>query len=73
MAGASGRVLTGPTLGAVIDLRPGQRAWIADDIAVDQIAETNSKARGIDAKNYVTDKYLKRLDEEGFVKKIWGK
>jgi ABC-type nitrate/sulfonate/bicarbonate transport system substrate-binding protein len=40
---------------------------------VDQIAETNSKARGIDAKNYVTDKYLKRLDEEGFVKKIWGK
>jgi NitT/TauT family transport system substrate-binding protein len=40
---------------------------------VDQIAETNPKARGIDARNYVTDKYLKRLEEEGFVKKIWGK
>lgn len=40
---------------------------------VDQIAETNPKARGIDAKNYVTDKYLKRLEEEGFVKRIWGK
>ena len=40
---------------------------------VDQIAETNPKARGIDAKNYVTDKYLKRLEEEGFMKKIWGK
>jgi len=40
---------------------------------VDQIAETNPKARGIDAKSYVTDKYLKRLEEEGFVKKIWGK
>ena len=40
---------------------------------VDQIAETNPKARGIDAKSYVTDKYLKRLEDEGFVKKIWGK
>jgi hypothetical protein len=40
---------------------------------VDQIAESNPKARGIDAKNYVNDRYLKRLDEEGFVKKIWGK
>jgi len=40
---------------------------------IDQIAETNPKARGVDAKNYVTDRYLKRLEEEGFVKKIWGK
>jgi len=40
---------------------------------VAQIAETNPKARGIDARNYVTDRYLKRLEEEGFVKKIWGK
>jgi ABC-type nitrate/sulfonate/bicarbonate transport system substrate-binding protein len=40
---------------------------------VDQIAESNPKARGVDAKNYVNDSYLKRLEEEGFVKKIWGK
>jgi NitT/TauT family transport system substrate-binding protein len=40
---------------------------------IDQIAETNLKARGVDAKNYVNDRYLKRLEEEGFVKKIWGK
>lgn len=40
---------------------------------VGQIAESNSKARNIDAKNYVTDRYLKRLEEEGFVKKLWGK
>ena len=40
---------------------------------VAQIAETNPKARGVDGKNYVTDRYLKRLEEEGFVKKIWGK
>lgn len=40
---------------------------------IDQIAETNPKARGVDAKHYVNDRYLKRLEEEGFVKKIWGK
>ena len=40
---------------------------------VTQIAETNSKARNVDAKNYVSDRYLKRLEEEGFVQKIWGK
>ena len=40
---------------------------------VAQIAETNAKARGIDAKSYVNDRYLRRLEEEGFVKKIWGK
>jgi NitT/TauT family transport system substrate-binding protein len=40
---------------------------------VDQIAESNAKARGIDAKSYVSDRYLRRLEEEGFVKKIWGK
>jgi NitT/TauT family transport system substrate-binding protein len=40
---------------------------------VAQIAETNAKARGIDAKGYVNDRYLKRLEEEGFVKRLWGK
>jgi NitT/TauT family transport system substrate-binding protein len=40
---------------------------------VAQIAETNPKARGIDAKSYVSDRYLKRLEEEGFIKKLWGK
>ena len=40
---------------------------------VAQIAETNPRARNVDAKNYVSDRYLKRLEEEGFVKKIWGR
>jgi len=40
---------------------------------ITQIAETNPKARGIDAKSYINDRYLKRLEEEGFVKKLWGK
>jgi len=38
-----------------------------------QIAETSPKARNIDAKSYVNDRYLKRLEEEGFVKKVWAK
>ena len=46
---------------------------VAMQAVIDQIAETNPKARGVDAKNYVNDRYLKRLEEEGFVKKIWGK
>jgi NitT/TauT family transport system substrate-binding protein len=46
---------------------------VAMQAVVDQIAETNPKARGVDAKNYVNDRYLKRLEEEGFVKKILGK
>ena len=45
---------------------------VAMQAVVDQIAESNPKARGIDAKSYVSDRYLKRLEEEGFVKKIWG-
>ena len=40
---------------------------------VAQIAETNPKARGIDAKVYVNDRYLKRLEDEDFVKKLWGR
>lgn len=38
-----------------------------------QLAETNPKARNVDAKNYVSDRYLRQLEDEGFVKKIWGK
>src|SRR5262245_30209718 len=40
---------------------------------VAQIAETNPRARGVNARNYVSDRYLKRLEDEGFVKKVWGK
>jgi NitT/TauT family transport system substrate-binding protein len=38
---------------------------------VAQIAETNPKARKVEAKAYVSDRYLKQLEEEGFVKEIW--
>jgi ABC-type nitrate/sulfonate/bicarbonate transport system substrate-binding protein len=38
-----------------------------------QIAETNPKARKADAKAYVSDRYLRQLEAEGFVKKLWGK
>jgi len=38
---------------------------------VTQLGETNPKARKIDGKIYVNDRYLKQLEEEGFVKKLW--
>jgi NitT/TauT family transport system substrate-binding protein len=40
---------------------------------VAQLAETNPKARKVDARNFVSDRYLKQLEEEGFVNKVWGK
>ena len=40
---------------------------------VAQIAETNPKARRVDAQTYISDRYLKQLENEGFVKKLWGK
>jgi NitT/TauT family transport system substrate-binding protein len=40
---------------------------------VAQLAETNPKARGVDARSYVSDRYLKRLEDEGFVKNLWRK
>jgi NitT/TauT family transport system substrate-binding protein len=40
---------------------------------VSQLAESNPKAKGADARNYVTDRYLKRLEDEGFVRNLWGK
>jgi ABC-type nitrate/sulfonate/bicarbonate transport system substrate-binding protein len=40
---------------------------------VTQIAETNPKARKADPRAFVSDRYLKQLEAEGFVKKIWGK
>jgi hypothetical protein len=49
------------------------RSAAAMQAVVDQIAESNSRAKNVDARNYVNDRYLKRLEEEGFVKKIWRK
>jgi hypothetical protein len=40
---------------------------------VAQMAETNPKAKRVDPKTYISDRYLRRLEEEGFVKRLWGK
>ena len=39
---------------------------------VSQMGEENAKARRADAKTYISDRFLKRLEEEGFVKKLWA-
>lgn len=40
---------------------------------VSQIADTNPKARQIDSRNYISDRYLRQLENEGFVKRLWQK
>jgi hypothetical protein len=38
---------------------------------VAQLGETHPKARKIDGKAYVNDRYLRQLENEGFVRKLW--
>ena len=40
---------------------------------ITQMAETNPKAKRVDARTYISDRYLKQLEDEGFVKRLWGK
>ena len=40
---------------------------------IDPLIEREPKLAKVDAKSYVTDRYLKRLEEEGFVKKLLGR
>ena len=40
---------------------------------IDPLVEADPKLGKIDAKNYISDRYLKKLEEEGFVKKLIGK
>jgi NitT/TauT family transport system substrate-binding protein len=40
---------------------------------VAQLAETNPKARQVDVRTYVSDRYLRQLEDEGFVKRLWSR
>ena len=40
---------------------------------VDPLVEADPKLGKIAAKNYISDRYLKKLEEEGFVKKLMGR
>ena len=40
---------------------------------VAQMAETNPKAKRVDPKTYISDRYLRQLEDEGFVKRVWGR
>ncbi|MGZ8489651.1 MAG: ABC transporter substrate-binding protein [Candidatus Binatia bacterium] len=40
---------------------------------VDPLVAAESKSGKVDAKNFVTDRYLKKLEEEGFVQKLMGR
>ena len=38
---------------------------------VAQLGESNPRARKVEGKAYVNDRYLRHLEQEGFVKKLW--
>jgi NitT/TauT family transport system substrate-binding protein len=40
---------------------------------IDPLVEADPKLGKIDAKNYISDRYLKKLEEEGFLKKLMGR
>jgi NitT/TauT family transport system substrate-binding protein len=40
---------------------------------IDPLVEADPKLGKIDAKNYISDRFLKKLEEEGFVKKLLGR
>lgn len=40
---------------------------------VAQMAETSPKARQADARAFINDRYLRQLENEGFVKRLWQK
>ncbi|HXV48220.1 MAG TPA: hypothetical protein VEB61_05410 [Candidatus Binatia bacterium] len=40
---------------------------------IDPLIEADPKLAKIDAKNYITDRFLKKLEEEGFVRKLMGR
>jgi NitT/TauT family transport system substrate-binding protein len=40
---------------------------------IDPLVEADPKLGKIDAKNYISDRYLKKLEDEGFVQKLMGR
>jgi NitT/TauT family transport system substrate-binding protein len=40
---------------------------------VDPLVEADPKLGKVDAKNYISDRYLKKLEDEGFVRKLMGR
>lgn len=40
---------------------------------VDPLVAAEPKLGKIDAKNFISDRYLKKLEEEGFVQKLMGR
>ena len=43
---------------------------VAMQAVVDTLAETDPTAARADAKKFITDRYLKKLEEEGFLQKL---
>ena len=46
---------------------------VAMQAVVDTLAETDPKAANADAKKFISDRFLRKLEEEGFVQKLTGR
>jgi NitT/TauT family transport system substrate-binding protein len=46
---------------------------VAMQAVIDPLIEADPKLAKIDAKNYISDRFLKRLEDEGFVRKLTGR
>jgi hypothetical protein len=46
---------------------------VAMQAVVDTLAETDPNAAKADAKKFINDRYLKKLEEEGFLQKLKGR
>jgi NitT/TauT family transport system substrate-binding protein len=46
---------------------------VAMQAVIDPLVEREPKLGKVEAKNFITDRYLKKLEEEGFVKKLLGR
>lgn len=68
----------GPFLEAVYDLYVGRYipkiphpSAEAMKTALDQLAERDSKARGVRAEQFIDASFMQELDKEGFIKQLW--
>jgi hypothetical protein len=46
---------------------------VAMQAVVDTLAESEPKADKADAKKFINDRFLKKLEDEGFVQKLFGR
>ncbi|TAK04583.1 hypothetical protein EPO44_06510 [bacterium] len=42
------------------------------ETVIEELAKRNSKAKGVDARSYVETRFIKELEESGYLAKLYG-